>query len=122
MNTMFLSVITHRSLYVRLPAVLVLTLLPVVSFYGDVPVRLRSTPAAACYCHCHESMARRGCIKLCDAKKRAAAQWLATSCIKPHFQPPPDKSHAGPHLRHPDHAEHAQLRRETQLRHATQPQ
>jgi hypothetical protein len=54
-------------------------------------------------------MARRGCIKLCDAKKRVATRWLATSCIKPRFQPPPDKSNAGPHLRHPDHAEHAQL-------------
>ena len=109
MNTLFLSVVTHRSFYVRLPAVLVLTLLPVVSLYGDVPARLQSIPAPKCYCPCHEASARRGCIKLCDAKKRAASHWLSTSCIKPHFQPPPDKSNAGPHLRHPDHAEHAQL-------------
>jgi hypothetical protein len=109
MSTLFLSVITHRSFYVRLPAVLVLTLFPVVSLYGDVPARLQNIPAPACYCPCHEAVARRGCIKLCDAKKHGASHWLATSCIKPHFQPPPDKSHAGPHLRHPDHAEHAQL-------------
>jgi hypothetical protein len=107
MNTLFLSVITHRSFYVRLPA-LVLTLLPVVSLYGDVPARLQAIPTPACYCHCHEALARPGCIKMCDAKKRAA-RWLSTSCKKPRFQPPPDKSHAGPHLRHPDHAEHAQL-------------
>jgi hypothetical protein len=109
MNTLFFSVVTHRSFYVRLPAVLVLTLLPLVALYGDVPARLQSIPAPGCYCHCHEAMARRGCIKLCDAKTRTAARWLSTSCIKPRFQPPADKSHAGPHLRHPDHAEHAQL-------------
>jgi hypothetical protein len=109
MKTLFMSMVTHRSLYVRLPAVLVLTFLPMVSLYGDVPARLQNIPTPACYCHCHEASARRGCIKLCDAKKRAAARWLSTSCIKPHFQPPPDKSNAGPHLRHPDHAEHALL-------------
>ena len=106
---MFLSVVTHRSFYVRLPAVVVLTLLPVVAIYGDVSARLQTIPAPACYCHCHEALTRRGCIKLCDVKKRVAARWLATSCIKPRFQAPPDKSNAGPHLRHPDHAEHAQL-------------
>ena len=111
MNTLFLSVVTHRSFYVRLPAVLVLTLYPLVSIYGDVPGRVQSIPAPSCNCPCHEAMAmaHRGCIKLCDTKKHATSRWLSTSCIKPHFQPPPDKSNAGPHLRHPDHAEHAQL-------------
>jgi hypothetical protein len=109
MNTSFLSVVTDRAFYVRLPAVIALTLLPIVPLYGDVPARLRTTPVPACNCHCHEAMARRGCIKLCDAKKRVAARWLSTSCIKPRFQPPPDKSNAGPRLRHPDHAEHARL-------------
>src|ERR1700676_3474914 len=105
MNTLFLSVVTHRSFYVRLPAVLVLTLLPVVSLCGDVPARLQSIPAPACYCLRHEALASRGCIKLSDAKKRAASRWLSASCIKPHFQPPPDEAHAGPHRLHPDHAE-----------------
>jgi hypothetical protein len=109
MKTLFMSMVTQRSFYVRLPAVLVLTFLPVVSIYGDVPARLQTIPAPACYCRCHEALARRGCIKLCDAKKRVTARWLATSCIKPRFQAPPDKSNAGPHLRHPDHAEHAQV-------------
>lgn len=109
MNTLFLSAIMHRSFYVRWPAVLMLTLLPVVSIYGDVPPRLQNVPAPRCYCHCQEAMARHGCIKLCDAKKRVATNWLATTCVKPRFQPPPDKSNAGPHLHHPDHAEHAQV-------------
>jgi len=109
MNTLFLSVVTHRSCYVRVPAVIVLTLLPIAYLYGDVPARLQTIPTPACSCHCHEALAHRGCIKLCDAKKRAGERWFSTSCIKPHFQPPSDKSNAGPHLRHPDHAEHAQL-------------
>ncbi len=47
MSTLFLSVITHRSFYVRLPAVLVLTLLPVVYLlYGELFLaRLQSIPA-----------------------------------------------------------------------------
>jgi hypothetical protein len=109
MNTLFLSVITHRAFCVRLPAIIVLALFPIVSLYGDVPARLQTAPAPGCYCHCHESVARRGCIKLCDARKRVATRWPSTSCIKPHFQAPLDKSNAGPHLHHPDHAEHAQL-------------
>src|ERR1700730_2723629 len=100
MNTLFLSVVTHRFFYVRLPAVIVLTLLPVVSLYGDVPAGLQTIPAPACYCHCHEAFMRRGCIKWCDAKKSVATRWLSRSCIKPRFEPPPDKSNAGPHLRH----------------------
>jgi hypothetical protein len=92
MNTLFLSVFNHRSFYVRLPAVVILTLSPVVSLYSDVPARLQTVPAPACHCNCHEAVARRGCIKLCDARKHAATRWLATTCIKPHFQPPSDKS------------------------------
>ena len=76
--------------------------------YADLPMRLRNVPAAGCYCHCHEALARRGCTKMCDTKKRAV-QWLATTCMKPRFQAPADKSGTGPRFRHPDRAEHAQL-------------
>ena len=76
--------------------------------YADFPARLHNVPAPACYCHCHEALARRGCTKMCDTKKRAV-QWLATTCMKPRFQAPPDKSGAGPRFRRPDHAEHAEL-------------
>lgn len=75
---------------------------------GDVPAQLRSIPAASCYCHCHEAYSHAGCTKMCDARKRAR-KWLITSCLKPRFQShAPDKSNAGPHLRHPDRAQHAQ--------------
>jgi hypothetical protein len=88
--------------------VIAFVLASVVSLYGDVPARLQSIPAPGCYCHCHEAVTRRGCTKMCDAKKRAV-QWLSTSCMKPRFKPPADKSGGGPHLRHPDRAEHASL-------------
>jgi hypothetical protein len=78
--------------------------------YADLPARLRNVPAAGCYCHCHEALARRGCTKMCDTKRRSV-QWLATTCMKPRFQAPADKSGTGPRFRHPDHAEHAQLLR-----------
>src|ERR1700682_2044837 len=108
MSRLFPSTISRQFFYCRLLAVIALILLPVVTLYGDVPARLQSIPAAGCYCRCHEASTRRGCTKMCDAKKHAV-QWLATTCMKPRFQPPPDKSNAGPHLRHPSHAEHAQL-------------
>lgn len=95
---------TLRSLFV----VTLVTFLAVASAFADLPTRLRNVPAAGCYCHCHEALARRGCTKMCDTKKRAV-QWLATTCMKPRFQPPADKSGAGPRFRRPDHAEHAQL-------------
>jgi hypothetical protein len=78
------------------------------SAHADLPARLRNVPAAACYCQCHEALARRGCTKMCDTKKRAV-QWLATTCMKPRFQAPPDKSGTGPRFRRPDHAEHAHV-------------
>lgn len=99
-----------RSCYLRLLTVIVLVSSFAASVYADLPARLRNVPAAACYCHCHEAFARHGCTKMCDTKKRAV-QWLATTCMKPRFQAPPDKSGAGPRFRRPDHAEHAQLLR-----------
>lgn len=100
----------YCSTFRRLAAIAILSTIAGASAYADLPARLRSVPAPACYCHCHEALARRGCTKMCDTKKRAV-QWLATTCMKPRFEPPADKSGAGPRLRRPDHAEHAQLRR-----------
>ncbi|HEY2351740.1 MAG TPA: hypothetical protein VGH83_04470 [Candidatus Acidoferrum sp.] len=99
---------SHPPLRWRVLAFLGLVLLPVINLYGDVPARLQNVSAAGCYCRCHEAFTRRGCTKMCDRKK-SAVQWFSISCMKPRFQPPPDKSGAGPHLHHPDHAEHAQL-------------
>jgi hypothetical protein len=93
-----------------LTLIAILTSVVSLSAYADLPARLRNVPAAGCYCHCHEALARRGCTKMCDTRKRAV-QWLATTCMKPRFQAPPDKSGAGPRFRRPDHAEHAQLLR-----------
>jgi len=87
----------------------VLLVASAIATYGDVPARLRSIPAANCYCHCHQAYSHAGCTKMCDAKKHAR-KWLITSCLKPRYQShAPDKSNAGPHLRHPDRAQHAQL-------------
>ena len=87
---------------------MVLIAFSAVAVFADLPARSRTVPAAACYCQCHEALARRGCTKMCDTKKRAV-EWLATTCMKPRFQAPPDKSGTGPRFRRPDHAEHAQL-------------
>lgn len=99
---------TTSRFHFRILTLVALILLPAALLFGDVPARLKAIPAAGCYCHCHEASARRGCTKMCDAKK-SAVQWLATTCMKPRFQSPADKSGTGPRLRHPDHAEHAQL-------------
>jgi hypothetical protein len=92
----------------RLLAAGALILVSVVSANGDIPATLQRAPAAGCYCPCHDAATRRGCTKMCDARKNAV-RWLAVSCMKPRFQPPHDKAGAGPHLRHPDRAEHAEL-------------
>jgi hypothetical protein len=74
---------------------------------ADTPQSLRSIPAAGCYCHCPESHARTGCIKMCDLRKYAS-RWWATSCVKPRVLAPRDNRGASPRLPHPDRAEHAQ--------------
>ncbi len=101
---------SFRSLYRHIATIAALAATLAAAAYADLPMLLRKIPAAACYCQCHEALARRGCTKMCDSKKRAV-QWLATTCLKPRFQAPLDKSGAGPRFRRPDHAEHAQLLR-----------
>jgi hypothetical protein len=97
-----------RSHYRRTLCVTLLLVTSTATAFADLPTRLRNIPAAACYCQCHEALARRGCTKMCDTKKRTL-QWLATTCMKPRFRAPSDKSGTGPRFRRPDHAEHAQL-------------
>jgi len=77
------------------------------SLLADTPDTLRRVPAGGCYCHCSESHARTGCVKMCDLPKYAS-RWWATSCAKPRLLAPTDKRGASPRLPHPDRAEHAQ--------------
>ncbi len=113
MNSQFPSAITLFARRYRIAvqslllALIACIALPITTLFADVPSRLQTVPTPACSCPCHEATARHGCTKLCDAKRRAT-RWLATSCMKPRFRPPQDKSGAGPHFAHPPHAEHAQ--------------
>ena len=81
------------------------------ALFADIPSALQQPASETCYCHCHEAAARRGCTKMCDVGRHAAA-WLASSCAKPRFQPPHDKSGAGPHFRQSPRAEHAEVRKQ----------
>src|SRR5712672_4744117 len=79
------------------------------ALFANTPALLRTVPARGCYCHCAESHARGGCVKLCDSKRYAASRWRATRCVKPHLQTPSHNSNAGPKFPHPGRAEHAKL-------------
>jgi hypothetical protein len=88
-------------------SVLVTLLATSLTMLADTPQTLRRVPSGGCYCHCVESRARTGCLKMCDLPKYAS-RWWATSCTKPRLLAPSDKHGAGPRLPHPDRAEHAQ--------------
>jgi hypothetical protein len=45
---------------------------------------------------------------MCELPKYAS-RWWAVTCAKPHLDRHHDDSNAGPHLHHPDRAEHARL-------------
>jgi hypothetical protein len=75
---------------------------------ADTPGLLRSIPSGGCYCHCAESQAKGGCVKMCDSKKYPS-RWWAKTCAKPHMQTPADNSNAGPRFPHPGRAERAKL-------------
>jgi hypothetical protein len=79
-----------------------------VSLLADSTSRLRSALTGGCYCCCSESKTRGGCVKMCELPKYVS-RWWATTCAKPHIRRPVDNSNAGPHLHHPDRAEHARL-------------
>jgi hypothetical protein len=108
MGSQLPSAIPCRFFRGRLLAVLLFLFGAQTNLNADVPARLQNTPTAGCYCRCHEASTRSGCSKLCDSRRRAV-QWLSTSCMKPRFQPQHDKSGDGPHLHHPDRAQHAHL-------------
>jgi len=69
---------------------------------------LRSVPVSGCYCGCEKTLGAGGCVKMCDLPKYAS-RWWATSCKKPRALTPKENPGAGPHLRHADRAERAQL-------------
>jgi len=98
----------HYTAFRRTPLALALVLAASVSLFADTPARLRNISAGSCYCGCSESRTKGGCVRMCELPKYAT-RWWATTCAKPHMQKPADDSNAGPHLRHPDRAEHAQL-------------
>lgn len=79
-----------------------------VTLLADTPALLRRVPSGGCYCHCAESRAKGGCVKMCDSK-RYLSRWWAKSCVKPHMHTPADNSNAGPRFPHPGRAEHAKL-------------
>jgi hypothetical protein len=78
------------------------------TLFADTPALLRTVPSGGCYCHCPESHARGGCVKLCDSK-RFVSRWRKTTCVKPHMHTPSHDSNAGPRFAHPGRAEHAKL-------------
>jgi hypothetical protein len=79
-----------------------------VTLLADTPALVRTVRSGGCYCHCAESRAKGGCVKMCDLK-RYASRWWAKSCVKPHMQTPANNSNAGPRFPHPGRAEHAKL-------------
>jgi hypothetical protein len=99
-------IVSRRTAFRRTPLAVALALTASVSLFADTPARLRNVSAGSCYCCCSESRTKGGCVKMCELPKYAS-RWWATTCAKPHMQEPADNSNAGPHLHHPDHAEHA---------------
>jgi len=97
---------THRIFSVSCAAAVAL-LATSLNLLADTPDSLLSVSPGGCYCHCSESHARIGCVKMCDLAKYAS-RWWATSCAKSRLLAPSDKHGAGPRLPHPDRAEHAQ--------------
>ena len=75
---------------------------------ADTPTELRAATIGTCYCHCRESQAHRGCVKMCEMPKYSARQWART-CAKPRLKLPVKKSDVGPRFPHPGRDERAQL-------------
>jgi hypothetical protein len=75
---------------------------------ADAPTQLRSATVRTCYCHCAESRAHRGCVKMCEIPKYAARRGAA-SCAKPRLKLPVQNRDAGPRFPHPGRDERAQI-------------
>jgi hypothetical protein len=75
---------------------------------ADTPTELRTATVGTCYCHCRESRAHRGCVKMCEMPKYRARRW-ATTCAKPRLKLPVEKRDVGPRFSHPGRNERAQL-------------
>ncbi|MGB9465478.1 MAG: hypothetical protein WBR10_10215 [Candidatus Acidiferrum sp.] len=75
---------------------------------ADTPPELRTATVGTCYCHCAESRAHRGCVKMCELPKYAARRW-ATTCAKPRLKMPAENHDAGPRFPHPGRSERAQV-------------
>jgi hypothetical protein len=79
---------------------------------ADTRTDLRAASAETCYCHCAESKAHRGCVKMCELPKYAAKRW-ATTCAKPRIKIPVENQDAGPRFPHPGRNERAELPKAT---------
>ena len=75
---------------------------------ADTPTELRTATVGTCYCHCRESLAHRGCVKMCEMPKYSARRW-ATTCVKPRLKLPVENRDVGPRFPHPGRNERAQL-------------
>src|SRR5260370_8188185 len=70
------------------------------SLFADTPALLRTVPAGGCYCHCAESHARGGCVKL-FLSKLSSPPLRAKKSAEPHTptpatQPTPAPTHPPP--------------------------
>ncbi|SRR5579885_3568392 len=92
----------------KIVALLAMALACGAGLLADTPSRIRYVDTGECYCRCAEGHTRVGCAKICELPKYAK-RWWATTCVKPRYKRPAEDSNAGPHLHHPDRAQHAQL-------------
>jgi hypothetical protein len=76
---------------------------------ADTPTELHTATVGTCYCHCRESRAHRGCVKMCEMPKKYSAGRWATTCAKPRLKWPVENRDVGPRFPHPGRHERAQL-------------
>jgi len=96
------------ALWARCGIALVFALAAAMSLFANTPGLLRRASPPACYCKCSQSHARAGCVKMCEARKRAT-RWGASTCAKPRIKPPAENPGAGPRFSRSDRAERASL-------------
>src|SRR5208282_5928103 len=99
---------TWRTLRVGAAAFLTCFLAGSLILSADTPAELRTATISTCYCHCAESSAHSGCVKMCESPKYVSGRW-ATRCAKPRLKLPVENRDAGPRFPHPGRNERAQL-------------